>query len=225
MKTFLTIIFSIVLTISSNAQSNFGVGLSGGVNFPTGDFDEFYNAGYGGDLHFSYHLGNEAIFTLAVGYNRWNLAVDAFNKLAAASGLNWKFELDSHFAIIPVLLGVRWYLFQKKNQPYITFEGGIYNYQFKLEGKAVNTVSGANIPEIPIPEVRKSGTETMLNLGLGYLYTLSKHWLLDVTVKYNIITNAFTIENLVDPESEDTIYGVKGTNQYLSLLAGINYRF
>ena len=113
MKTFLTIIFIIVITFSSNAQSKFGVGLSGGVNFPTGDFDEFYNAGYGGDLHFLYHLGNEAIFTLAVGYNRWNLDVDALNKLVAESGFFYHFDLDSDFSIIPVLLGVRWYLFQK----------------------------------------------------------------------------------------------------------------
>jgi len=46
-----------------------------------------------------------------------------------------------------------------------------------------------------------------------------------VNGNYNIITNAFSVNEPVNPEDPNAIYGVKGTLQYVSFLAGINYRF
>ena len=177
MKTFLTIIIIIVITFSSNAQSNFGVGINLGVSVPAGDFDEFYNTGFGGDVHFLYHLGNQAIFTLSVGYNLWNLDVDEFNKKASDAGLSWHFDLDSDFKIIPILIGVKWLLVQsKKGSLYLSLKGGVYNYKFCLKGTANSTDPGANSIPIQLPRIEKTGTETMLALGLGYLIQLGKHW-------------------------------------------------
>ncbi|MDX1702476.1 MAG: hypothetical protein R3250_17740 [Melioribacteraceae bacterium] len=226
MKKYSILILFMIIPSMSLAQRNFGAGVNFNVNIPVSDFDQFYNTGYGGDAHFLYHLGNQAIFSLTVGYNMWNLDVNEFNNKISETGLNWRFELDSDFRVIPVLLGVKWLLTQsKKSSLYASLKGGVYQYTFKLKGTAFNTIPNANIPQIPIPEINETGTETMLVLGLGYLFKFGKHWYFDFKGDYNILTNAFAINETVNPENPDAVYGVKGTLQYVTILAGINYRF
>ncbi|MDX1373895.1 MAG: outer membrane beta-barrel protein [Nitrososphaeraceae archaeon] len=219
-------VFIALFTISPNAQSDFSTGIDLGGNIPVSKFDKLYSFGYGGDAHFLYHVGNQAIFSFSVGYHTWPTDQDAFNNKAEELGLNWRFEIESDFKIIPVLLGVRWYFLKgKKSLPYIIFEGGLYHYMFTLSGKALNTIPNADIPEIALPDISESGTETMINLGAGYLIKLGKHWYLDLAGKYFVLTNAFALNEPVDPENSDAIYGVKGLLQFVHLMAGINYRF
>jgi hypothetical protein len=136
------------------------------------------------------------------------------------------FELDSDFKVVPVLIGVKWLLTQsRKSSLYVSLKGGIYNYTFTLKGTAFNTVPNANIPQIPVPELNESGTETMIVFGLGYLFKLGKHWYFDFKGNYNVLTNAFAVNEPVNPADPNAVYGVKGTLQYVSILAGINYRF
>ena len=126
----------------------------------------------------------------------------------------------------PILIGVKWMLAQsRKGGLYVSLVGGLYNYTFKLKGTAYNTIPNANIPFIPLPDIEETGTETMLALGLGYLIKFGKHWYADVNGNYNIITNGFAVNEPVNPDDPEAIYGVKGTLQYVSFLAGINYRF
>ena len=112
-----------------------------------------------------------------------------------------------------------------KDGVHIILKGGIYNYTFTLKGIAFNTIPNANIPQIPLPDINENGTETMIVLGLGYLFKLGKRWYVDLKGNYNFLTNAFAINEPVNPEDPNAIYGVKGTVQYVSFLAGINYRF
>ena len=78
---------------------------------------------------------------------------------------------------------------------------------------------------VDIPEVKENGTETILVLGLGYLFKLGKHWYFDFKGNYNFLTNAFAVNEPVNPDDPNAVYGVKGTLQYVTILAGINYRF
>jgi hypothetical protein len=57
------------------------------------------------------------------------------------------------------------------------------------------------------------------------VYFLGKHWFVDASVSYIVLTNAFAVNEPVNPEDPDAIYGVVGTLNYISALAGINYRF
>jgi hypothetical protein len=226
MKKYSILILFTTIPLLSYAQSNFGVGANLNVNIPVSDFDEFYNTGYGGDVHFLYHLGNQAIFSFTVGYNLWNLDVDEFNKKVEEAGFNGNFDLDSDFRIIPILIGAKWLLAQgKKNSLYVSLKGGIYNYNFSLKGTANLIFPGGNSIPIDIPEINESGTETMIVLGLGYLFKLGKHFYFDFKGNYNILTNAFAVNEPVNPDDPDAVYGVKGTLQYVTILAGINYRF
>ena len=224
-KKFIPILFALFPSLILS-QSNFGVGANLNVSIPVSDFDEFYNTGYGGDAHFLYHLGNQAIFSFTVGYNTWNLDVDEFNKKVSEAGFNGSFDLDSGFKIIPFLLGIKWLLAQgKKSTLYVSFKGGIYNYSFSLKGTANLTIPGGNSIPVEIPEIKESGTESMLVLGLGYLFKLGKHWYFDFKGNYNVLTNAFAVNEPVNPDDPNAVYGIKGTLQFVTILAGINYRF
>lgn len=226
MKKYSILILFTTIPFLSYAQSDFGVGANVNVNIPVSDFDEFYNTGYGGDVHFLYHLGNQAIFSFTVGYNLWNLDVDEFNKKVEEAGFNGNFDLDSDFRIIPILIGAKWLLAQgKKNSLYVSLKGGLYNFNFSLKGTVNLIAPGGNSIAIDIPEINESGTETMIVLGLGYLFKLGKHFYFDFKGNYNILTNAFAVNEPVNPDDPDAVYGVKGTRQYVTILAGINYRF
>jgi hypothetical protein len=225
MKSITALFFFLIISFSVYAQkSNFAVGINAGVGVPVGDFSNFYNTGFGGDAHFYYHLGNQAIFSFTAGYNTYGFNIDEFNKRVEEANLPWRFELETDFNIIPILLGVKWLIAQgKKSSLYVSLVGGIYHYEFKFKATAFPTVNPGILPrEVDVSE---SGNETMLALGLGYLIKLGKHWYLDMNGSYNIITNAFTVNEPVNPEDPDAVYGVKGTLPYVSLLLGINYRF
>ena len=225
MKKYTFILFFLLGSSISTAQSDFAVGLNGSMNFPTGQFADF-NTGYGGNVHFLYLLGNSTIFSLSVGYDNFSLDVDRFNERAKELGLNAQFDVDSKFSTIPILLGAKWYFLQaKKHNLYIMLEAGLYSYQFSFKGTANVISPSGNSISVDLPEINENGTKTMLKISGGYLYFFSKHWFIDVSAGYIVLTNAFAINEPVNPEDPNAIYGVVGTLNYITVQAGVNYRF
>jgi outer membrane protein W len=219
------LIVTIASTLSVKAQSDFAVGLSGNVNFPNGKFTEYFGTGYGGDAHFLYLFGNSSIFTLSIGYNRFDMDLEAFNAKANELGLDATFDVESSFSIIPILLGVKWYFLKQKNQsPYIMIEAGFYNYNFTLNGSA-SIDSAGSTQMITLSDIDETGTETMLRISAGYLFFFDKHWFIDASLNYIVLTDAFTVDVPADPEDAGEITGAAETLNYLSVTAGINYRF
>jgi len=223
----LILILIITLTLFVKAQSDFAVGVNGNVNFPNGKFTEYFETGYGGDAHFLYLFGNSSIFSLSVGYNRFGLDIDAFNaKANELLELNTKFDVESTFSTIPILLGVKWYFLKQKTQsPYIMIEAGFYNYNFTFKGVATLVEPGGNSIPIELPEFDENGTETMLRVSAGYIFFIQKHWFIDASVNYIVLTDAFTVDVPADPEDAEAITGAAQTLNYFSISAGINYRF
>lgn len=226
MKKYLLLVQVLFFSILVEAQSDFAAGLSGNVNFPNGKFTEYFNTGYGGDAHFLYLFGNSSIFALSIGYDRFQLDEDAFNKKAEELNLNTKFELNSDFSTIPFLIGVKWYfLKQKSSSPYIMIEAGFYNYEFTFSGTATILEQGGNSITVEIPEIMEKGTEPILRISAGYIFFLQRHWFIDASVNYNVLTDAFSVAVPDDPEEAEAISGTAETLNYLSISAGINYRF
>lgn len=222
----LIILIVLSSTLLLKAQSDFAVGINGNVNFPNGKFTEYFSTGYGGDAHFLYLFGNSSIFSISIGYNRFELDLDAFNAKANELGLDTKFDVESSFSTIPLLIGVKWYFLKQKNSsPYIMIEGGFYNYNFTLQGTANFTDPGGNSIPIDLPEFDENGTETMLRISAGYIIFIQKHWFIDASVNYIVLTDAFTVDVPDDPEEAEAISGAASTLNYLSISAGINYRF
>jgi outer membrane protein W len=206
-------------------QSDFAVGLNGNINFPNGKFTEFFEIGYGGDVHFLYLFGNASIFSLSIGYNRFALDLEDFNSKANEAGINARFDIESNFSSIPILIGVKWYfLKQKTGSPYIMIEAGYYNYNFTFSGTAEVNTSGEN-EIVDLPEINESGTEPMLRISAGYLLYIQRHWFIDASVNYSVLIDAFTVNDPVDPEDSEAAYSNAQTLNYISLTAGINYRF
>ena len=223
---YLLLFLIILIAPRTIPQSDFAVGFNGNVNFPNGKFTEYFGTGYGGDAHFFYLFGNSSIFSLSVGYNRFGLDLEAFNVKANELGLNAKFDVESSFSTIPILLGVKWYfLKQKTHSPYIMLEAGFYNYNFMLKGTAEVDSLNENTETVTLPEIDENGTETMLRISAGYLIFFVKHWFIDASFNCNVLTDAFAVNEPVNPEDPDAIYGVVGTLNYISVSAGINYRF
>lgn len=225
MLKYLILITSLSVTILK-AQSDFAVGLSGNVNFPNGKFSEFFGTGYGGDAHFLYLFGNSSILTLSVGYNQFGLDEEAFTAKANESGVDAKFDIESKFSTIPILLGAKWYFLKQKNQsPYIMIEAGFYNYNFTFNGTATLAEPGVNSIPIELPEIDEKGTETMLRISAGYIFFFDRKWFLDSSVNYIVLTDAFTVDVPDDPEDAADITGAAQTLNYISITAGLNYRF
>jgi outer membrane protein W len=223
---YLIFIVTIASTLSVKAQSDFAVGINGNVNFPNGKFTEYFGTGYGGDAHFLYLFGNSSIFSLSVGYNNFGLDVDALNAKASELEPGLKFDVESSFSTIPILLGVKWYFLKQKTQsPYIMIEAGFYNYNFTFKGVATLAEPGGNSIPIELPEFDEKGTETMLRISAGYIFFIQKHWFIDASINYIVLTDAFTVDVPDDPEDAGEITGAAETLNYLSITAGINYRF
>ena len=226
MKYFIIAAMMICYCSASFGQTDFAVGLTGGIKIPVGQFNEFYGAGYGGTAQLLYNVSSDFLVMVSVGYNRWNVDENAVNNKANEENLNARFELDSHFRTIPFFIGVRYYLAHGKNRPFFSLKFGGYSYEFKLAGTIVNTV-GTDIPKIPIPDTKYTGTESALSIGFGYLHKISKHLYFELNSKYNIMTNAFSInkpDEIYNPDKPTSIYGVKGTLNFISISAGINFR-
>lgn len=225
MKKYFIISLFILFRSITTAQSDFAVGLNGNVNIPTGQFADF-KTGYGGDAHFLYLLGNSTIFSFAVGYNNFDLDVDRFNERAKELDINAHFDVESKFSTIPIVLGAKWYFLQaKKHNLYIMLEAGLYSYQFSFKGTANIISPVGNDVSIDLPAIDEKGTKTMLKISGGYLYFFAKHWFIDASLGYIVLTNAFAVNEPVNPEDPDAIYGVVGTLNYVAIQAGINYRF
>lgn len=221
---FKTTIF-LVLLLSSliYGQGRWGAGVYGGVFLPITDFSDFYNTGFGENVQVTYGWSENTLLTFSVGTSSWDFDNDAFNQELENSGApEIRVDLYASFRVVPYLLGVRWYAMKGKYRPYILLEGGRYYYETKYQGTITNSNEKPpdNIEEIP--ETKITGSETALALGIGTFAELSDHFFLDVVLKYNAITNARAIS---DFEDEQTLTGLSRTVQYITLLAGINYRF
>jgi hypothetical protein len=78
-------------------------------------------------------------------------------------------------------------------------------------------------PEVlEVPETKITGNESALAFGVGAFIRLNDHFFVDTLIKYQAITNA---RANIDYEDDQTLNGISRTIQYVSLLAGINYRF
>jgi hypothetical protein len=104
-------------------------------------------------------------------------------------------------------------------------EGGFYNYNFTFTGTANIIDPGGNSNPIELQEIDEKGTETMLRISAGYILFIQKHWFIDASVNYIVLTDAFTVDVPDDPEDAEEITGAAQTLNYLSVSTGINYRF
>jgi opacity protein-like surface antigen len=206
-----------------SGQGKWGAGAYGGVFMPITEFSDFYNTGFGGNVQVTYSWSENTLFTFSVGTSSWDFNSEAFNRELENSGFpQIKVDLDGTFRVVPYLLGIRWYAFRGNYRPYILLEGGLYYYETKYQGTITNSDEQPPDNIQQVPETSITGNESALALGAGTFIKLNDHLYLDAVLKYNAITNARAIS---DYDNDQTLTGLSRTVQYITLLAGINYRF
>jgi hypothetical protein len=229
-KTISSIILSLLFFSSNYSQSNFAIGVNGGLALPVGEFTEFYSSGYGANGQFMYNVSDQFMVTLTVGYSKWDVDQDAVNAKARESGDDITFNLQSDLSVMPLYIGARYYLASGKHRPFFLVDFGGYSYEFKLAGDVTIKFPGDDLPDVTatLEERSETGTQTALALGLGYFYKLSKHFYIEIHSKYNVLTDATTIsdpDSIYDPDDPTSVYGIKGTIAFITFMAGIDYRF
>ncbi|MCF6193152.1 MAG: hypothetical protein L3J46_02330, partial [Kangiellaceae bacterium] len=98
------------------------------------------------------------------------------------------------------------YIFGKKKvKPYFFFEGGIFFYDLTTRGH----IEIKNGPTIDIPETVEKENSTMLGMGGGIQFRLTKKLFFDVSAKWSIMNNI----KLVEADVQEELSGVKKTAQ------------
>ncbi len=221
---FKTVIVMMIFSVGLiNGQGKWGAGVYGGVYQPITEFSDFYSTGFGGNVQITYGWSENTLFTFSVGTSSWDFDSEAFNRELENSGNpQIKVDFDGSFRVVPYLLGVRWYAFSGQYRPYIMIEGGLYNYETKYQGTITNSDEKPPDNITQVPETKITGNESALALGLGAYIKLNENFFFDAVIKYNAITNARSIS---DYDDDQTLTGLSRTVQYITLLAGVNYRF
>jgi hypothetical protein len=207
------VLFLLIALTSVYSQEKFTAGISLGFSFPVGDWSKVYNPGFGGDFSFGYYLDDNVSLYASIGITNWSLDNDKFNGEINAPG---EFDLDGSVQALPVLVGLKWFLKNKSFSPFILIEGGLYNYSVDLAGKYIDEDNDVSI----VPAINETFRESGFNFGLGFEKELDKNLMLEIKGRYHLVSNGNTY-NYGDGNYEYIV----GTNQFVSVTAGISFKF
>lgn len=201
-------------------QSKFGLTISGGTSFPTGEFSDYYQSGFHGSIAFNYNLNPLIQLSLVTGYSRWDIDEEKFKSLWKEVSDIGELSAEGNITAVPLLISFKYFWpVSKKFKPYFQFAGGIHFMSSKLEGSV--KVDAATT--LPIESEDISRTETTLNFGVGTLIMLSKTIWLDLNGKLNIMNDSDAIQS---PDNDFSGTSLKSrTLQYVSLMAGVDIFF
>jgi len=219
MKKLLLLILFVCSTLIVG-QGKYGINVSGGISFPTGDFSDYYQSGFHGSIAFSYNMNPAIQLSLITGYSRWDIDEDKFKSFWSESQELGELSAEGNITAIPLLLSFKYsILSSKKFRPYFQFAAGAHFLTSKLEGSV--RIDAATT--IPLENEDISRTETTINLGIGTAIKLSKMIWLDLNGRYNLMNDSEAIQS---PDNDFSDTSLKSrTLQYLSFMAGIEIYF
>ena len=198
-------------------QTDYGFTLKGGVNFPVGDFSNYYNAGFGGLGGVFYNVNNTTRVSFIIGYNRWSIDLDALNRDLQNSGNTGKYDIEAPIKAIPILINVKFFWRNnKKVDPYIVLEAGVYKITKDLYGRYIY----ADGTTLRVNPQSNNVTNGSFNFGVGFEYPINEVISLDFSSRYHLVLNQ-DVYNL-----GEVGYGTAySTNNFISVFAGINVFF
>ncbi len=213
-------IFFTLLLLSSfllAQKGEYGFTVKGGMNFPTGDFANYYNASFGGFGGIFYNFSETARVSAIIGYNTWALDLDAFNEDVKKNGNKGDYNIEAPINAIPMLINVKFFPKTEMSfKPYFLLEGGIYKITRDAYGKYINESGVSN----NITKRSDKTTDGCITLGLGIEYPINEVMNFDISSRYHYIFNE-DIHNL-GTEGYATSYS---TSHFISVYAGLNIFF
>jgi hypothetical protein len=212
------IVFILFLSVTLFAQKGkYGFTVSGAVNFPSGDFNDYYNTQFGGYGGVFYNFSETGRVGLIIGYNSWSLDLDALNNTVKENGNKGHYNIEAPINSIPVLLYVKFFFkTETEFHPYVIIEGGAYKISREIYGKYINENGNSNNVNYPSTDITSGG----ITPGFGFEYPINEILNLDAAVKYHYIFNE-DVYNLGD-------YGYAAsysTHHFVSIDLGINIIF
>jgi len=148
------------------AQGKMGLSVQGGIAIPTGDFGDAAGMGFGGSTTFMYEVSPMLHITGSIGYTTWGPKEDLPD------------GFDYSLSTIPVLVGAKYVLGKGNFLPYVSAELGMHF----LSSKVKVTIFGQTF------ESSDSEAKFGFAPGAGFFFAFSPKTMLDVNLKYNIIT-------------------------------------
>ena len=218
-------IFIAVTFLSISVSAQFGVSLKGGGYIPVAEFTKNYNNGFGGEVIFIYRSNPKFEIGITTGYSHYgadedvlkSALLDAIQDDLDQINIDATIDIEAPLNIYPLALNIKYLFGNKKVKPYFFFEGGIFFYDLTIKGH----IEIKNGPIIDIPEKVQKENSTMLGIGGGMQFRLSKRLFFDVSAKWSIMNNV----NLVEADVNEELRGVDKTAQTIALLGGLSYYF
>ena len=174
-KIFVTtlILFSFI-SLQAQKRNSMTIGVNAAVSIPMGDFNDVATMGFGLNGIFLYGVSDVFEIEGELGFVSWN-----GDKVEIASTV---VEATESSADIPILAGIRYYFPQRNLKPYATAKLGMHIFtssSTKTEVKGVEDIEAAT----------KGETNVFFGfvLGGGAVYEVSKGFLIDGALNYNII--------------------------------------
>jgi opacity protein-like surface antigen len=185
----------VILFISSvsYSQTPFSFGLTGGANFPLGEFNNVYKTGFSveGSGFYSFSGGSSEL-SFSIGYNGFTYKneyfTDAVLRNFNATGVSG-FDVSWNATDIPVMVGLKFNIPSPVITPYFWGEIGAHFMSFndRFNGTQVTTSSGntVNVNNLPTSSSSESVTAFGYSIGGGLTIPLLPKIKLDINVKYN----------------------------------------
>jgi opacity protein-like surface antigen len=218
-------IFAMVTFIAISVNAQIGVSVKGGSYVPVGEFTNNYDVGFGGEFIFSYRSNPRFEIGITTGYSHYTADQDALKEAILKDfkdeldqiNIDGTIDVEAPLNIYPLALNIKYIFGNKKVKPYFFFEGGIFFYDLTTRGH----IEIKNGPTIDIPETVERENSTMLGIGGGIQFRLTKKLFFDVSAKWSIMNNI----KLVEADVQEELSGVKKTAQTVALLGGLSYYF
>jgi len=227
MKNFKMYIFVAVTFIAVTINAQFGISAKGGAYIPVGEFADSYTTGMGGEITFIYSTNPNFQFGITTGYSHYSADEDVLKeriledlKDEGLENINIDATIDAEapLNVVPLVFNIK-YLFGNKNfKPYFFFEGGIFFYE--LITKAHIVIVNRSEP-IDILDSIENESSTMLGIGGGLQYKITKKLFLDFSAKWSIMNNI----KLVEADVNEELKGADKTAQTIGIIGGLSYYF
>jgi len=211
------LVFMIITTSLFAQKGEYGFLIEGGMNFPAGDFNNYYNSSFGGSGGIFYNFSETGRVSATIGYNSWAIDLDALNEDVKDNGNTGSYNIEAPITAIPILINVKYFLKTEMSfTPFLLAEGGIYKITREVYGKYIYE-DGSSLSVTPQYDKTTNGS---LNVGFGFEFPINEVMNFDVIARYHYLLSEKSY-NLGDAGYASSY----STISFVSVAAGINIFF
>jgi len=225
MKKFNYYAFVVVIFLAVTINAQFGVNVKGGAYIPVGEFADSYTTGMGGEITFIYSTNPSFQFGITTGPSHYSADEDVLKERILEDltedleqiNIDATIDVEAPLNVIPLVFNIKYLFGNKTFKPYFFFEGGVFFYDLTTQGHIEIT----NGPTIDIPETVENESSTMLGIGGGLQYKITKKLFFDFSARWSIMNNI----KLVEADINEELRGADKTAQTIGVLGGFSYYF